>query len=93
MRPTLTAKVAPPESAEDREGNGLGAVFSWTEWHECDDSPDSSHVLTCGTCGGEIERCEYAPEVPGSRWIETGHDPEAEDRAYLERPTDIDLYA
>jgi hypothetical protein len=44
----------PPEDAEDREGNPVGAVFPW------DDEPDG---LYCGTCHGTIaEPWEDEPE-------------------------------
>lgn len=43
-----------PESAEDNEGNPVGAVMPWEEWFDI--GLDACEVLTCGTCMGEIDR-------------------------------------
>jgi hypothetical protein len=40
----------------DGEGNPVGVVAPWDEWWE--PSEDGPQVLTCGTCGGEIDRLE-----------------------------------
>jgi hypothetical protein len=45
-----------PETARDGEGNPIGAVAPWDEWH--DPSEPGPHVLACDTCGDEIERRE-----------------------------------
>jgi len=49
------------DSARDREGNPVGAVFSWDEWFE----PSMAEVqtLTCGTCMREIDRYEPLDEI------------------------------
>lgn len=46
----------PPEDARDSEGNPIGAVAPWDEWHE--PSEPRPHVLACGSCRGEIDRIE-----------------------------------
>ena len=42
--------------SEDNEGNPIGAVFSWDDW--CEPSEPLPQILSCGTCHGEIDRCE-----------------------------------
>jgi hypothetical protein len=46
----------PPESARDGEGNPIGAVAPWDEWHE--PSEIRVQVLACDTCGRELDRWE-----------------------------------
>lgn len=38
----------------DSEGNPVGVVAPWDEWHE--PSQEGLQVLSCGTCGREIDR-------------------------------------
>jgi hypothetical protein len=45
------------EDATDREGNPVGAVFSWNEW--CEPSEPGQQVPTCGTCLGVIEEHDH----------------------------------
>jgi hypothetical protein len=45
-----------PEGATDSEGNGIGAVAPWDEWHE--PSEPLPQALSCDTCGGIIETLE-----------------------------------
>lgn len=45
-----------PDSAEDSEGNPVGAVFADSEWFDYYATEDQ--VLTCGTCGDEIDYFE-----------------------------------
>jgi len=40
----------------DSEGNPVGVVAPWDEWHEPSDP--RAQVLSCGTCGREIDRTE-----------------------------------
>src|SRR5207247_2637260 len=44
----------PAEGARDSEGNPIGAVAPWDEWHE--PGEELPQVLACGSCGAEIER-------------------------------------
>jgi hypothetical protein len=44
-----------PESAEDSEGNPIGAVAPWDEWQNIG---EGSQTLACGTCGGIIDEYE-----------------------------------
>ena len=41
----------------DSESNDVGAIAPWDEWHVHGEG-DAPYVLTCGTCGGEIARCD-----------------------------------
>ena len=50
------------EGAEDSEGNAPGALAPWDEWHVCERNSDA--VLACGTCGEEIERCDFCASLP-----------------------------
>jgi len=49
-----------PESARDRNGNPIGAIFPWTEWYDYN-SPEPE-TLACGTCGGIIDEVDGLPE-------------------------------
>jgi hypothetical protein len=53
-----------PENARDSEGNPIGAVAPWDEWHE--PGEDLPQVLGCGSCGVEIKRLD-AEESPTPR--------------------------
>ncbi len=44
------------EGAHDSEGNPVGVVAPWDEWTEPSDP--RTQVLSCGTCGDEIDRVE-----------------------------------
>lgn len=52
----------PPEDARDREGNPVGAIWPWDEFHEPAES--GRFTLSCGTCQGTITECDHghAPE-------------------------------
>lgn len=41
-----------PESAEDGEGNPIGAIAPWDEWWEAQES--GRQVLACSDCGAEL---------------------------------------
>ena len=55
----------------DDEGNEVGALFGWDEWHVCsehlDSFPDYPATLVCGDCGtvldGPCEGCAEEIEV------------------------------
>lgn len=47
-----------PEDARDSEGNPIGAVAPWDEWHE--PSEPGVQVLSCTDCGRELDRIEIA---------------------------------
>jgi hypothetical protein len=55
----------------DAEGNEVGALFEWDEWHVCIEHLsdfDLPAVLTCGTCGKAIsEPCEDCREEIAER--------------------------
>lgn len=52
----------PPEDARDAEGNGVGAIWPWDEWHE---PVESGRVtLTCGTCREVIAHCDHGHAEP-----------------------------
>lgn len=65
--PSCTAKrFGATFIGEDREGNAVGAVAPWDEWHSCDDLADClgtrpcqkcPATLNCGTCGVELDDC------------------------------------
>ena len=46
-----------PEDSTDSEGNNVGAVAPWDEWHVHGEGA-APYVLACGTCQGVIERCD-----------------------------------
>ena len=54
----------PPEDARDKEGNPVGAIAPWDEWHE--PGEELPQVLACSSCGAEIERLE-AEQSPTQR--------------------------
>lgn len=43
-------------TGEDGEGNPVRALYGWEEWHE--PSIAGVQVLSCDTCGGELDRIE-----------------------------------
>ena len=43
----------PPLDITDREGNTVGVVAPWDEWHE--PSEEGPQSLVCGTCGCVID--------------------------------------
>lgn len=49
----------PPESATDSEGNGVGAIAPWDEWHEPNEP--GRFTLVCGTCQCVIATCDHEP--------------------------------
>jgi hypothetical protein len=49
----------PPEDARDSEGDSIGAIFPWDEWHEPADN--GRFTLTCATCSGVIDSCDHGP--------------------------------
>lgn len=63
----IASEDADGEPCRDAEGNGVGAVFGWDEWHShAEPDTEPPYVLACGTCHAEIERCDE-PNVP-SAW-------------------------
>ena len=48
------------EVATDSEGNPVGAVFSWEEWHET--GMVGRFTLVCGTCSIVIDECRHGPD-------------------------------
>ena len=50
------ARFGPDCEGTDGEGNPVGALFPWDEWHE--PSEPLPQVLACGTCGDEIDRVD-----------------------------------
>lgn len=55
------------DEAIDDEGNPVGAIAPWDEWHihseHLQDFPDTPAVLMCSTCEEIIETCERCGEV------------------------------
>jgi len=70
-----------PEDARDNEGNPVGAIAPWDEWHE--PGEELPQVLACSTCGGEIERLDaedgYPADNPLTR-LDATEDPEERQR-------------
>lgn len=55
-----------PEDAEDSEGNPIGALAPWDEWHE--PTADYHQALACGTCGEVIEELDDADQLRDAAW-------------------------
>lgn len=52
----------PADDARDSEGNAIGAIFPWDQWH---DVPSSGrYTLVCGTCHVVLDSCEHPVESP-----------------------------
>jgi hypothetical protein len=47
-----------PEDAVDNEGNVIGAVFSWDEWHQ---GTGEDETLACSDCGGVLDEYKVEP--------------------------------
>lgn len=60
----------PSETQHDREGNPVGAVFPWDEWHE---PGTGAFTLVCGTCGGTIDSCEHPAD--NATHVQSADDP------------------
>lgn len=45
-----------PHRVTDREGNTVGVIAPWDEWHE--DGP-GRFTLVCGTCSSVIDECDH----------------------------------
>lgn len=56
--PCTAERFGPACEGTDREGNAVGALFSWDEW--CNPpEPGKSCILVCGTCGDIIRSHEW----------------------------------
>ncbi len=64
-----------PEDAEDSEGNPIGAVAPWDEWHSGD---ADCETLTCGDCGAELDTAHADPHSPECPEWEPEDEPEPE---------------
>jgi hypothetical protein len=49
----------PTTYGTDREDNEVGALFSWDEW--CDPDESGMQYLMCGTCMGVIQQHYHDP--------------------------------
>lgn len=52
----------PHDDARDSEGNPLGAIFPWDQWHEVPSS--GRYTLVCGTCDVVLDSCEHPVREP-----------------------------
>jgi hypothetical protein len=52
-----TRERFPSTEGIDREGNAVGAIFSWDEW--CEPTEPGTQYLVCGTCHGIIEQHDH----------------------------------
>jgi hypothetical protein len=85
-------------TGEDAEGNEVGAIAPWDEWHE--PALPLPQTLNCGTCREEIERIDYQTdeledlayrhgEAVGS-WVIDGNTPDEVCRQLLQQSEDGD---
>lgn len=57
----------PRDDARDGEGNPVGAIFPWDEWHPVKEDGEpviGSFSLVCGTCGTVMDQCEHPDNEP-----------------------------
>jgi len=91
----------PPETAQDSEGNPLGAVAPWDEWY--DFGYIAVQVLSCSDCGRELDRYEpwdlieeaarkegYEAGVAAGTWLLDGNSTEDDARTLLQGLEDGD---